>query len=414
MILNAYAVLDAFFLLLRLGAGLLLIGLAAAAVRQAWGPEPTPEGRQRLEDRCYLLALVGLLAGVLNVASWPVFYLLLESYIPEWPGVMCVYGVTQVGRGSLGVSRFLPDLVRAVQVTKPVLVFLSGAWLVLYLLNRRTRTAPLTGRVLLLVLGLGVLAVSDATLEAAYVVIPKKEELPPLGCCTVAFRDGSRFAPEVLVGEEGRPWLYAAYYAVNGAMILALFAWPRLRRGAAAGRRAWLLALPAALSLAVNGLFLTEVAAPLLLDMPSHHCPYDLLPKAPESLPAVFLFVLGGFAVGWAGVASWLGASRETEASLPPLVRRLLSLALSCYLASVGLMSLELALASRRGGSAAEVQESLRPGWGGHKPEALALRACGRLPYGSFRSSSATSTGRPPFGTGSFSVHSTPWATRRR
>jgi hypothetical protein len=349
MIVNAYAVLDAFFIVLRLGAGLLIVWLAAGS-RQAWGAGLAPEGRQRLEDRGYLIALAALLVCVLNVVSWPVFYLLLQSYVPEWPGVMCIYGVTQVGRGSLGPSRFLPGLVRAVQATKPLLVFLSGAWLVLYLLNRRTRTAPLTGRLLLLVLALGLLAVTDAGLEAAYVVIPKKEELPPLGCCTVAFNDSSRFMPQVLVGDAGRPWLYAAYYAVNGAMAVALFAWTRPRRLDWAGRRAWLLALPAALSLAVNALFVTEVAAPALLHMPSHHCPYDLLPKAPESLPGIALFVFGAFAVGWAGVASWLGAHRETEGSLPRVVHRLLSVALSCYLASVALMSLELTLAQDRTG----------------------------------------------------------------
>ena len=56
----------------------------------------------------------------LGLASWPLLYLLLQSYVPEWPDVMCIYGVTRVGAGSVGASRFLPGLVTALQVLKPL------------------------------------------------------------------------------------------------------------------------------------------------------------------------------------------------------------------------------------------------------------------------------------------------------
>src|SRR3954447_3858665 len=130
--------------------------------------------------------MAGLLLAV-NVLSWPVLYLLLQSYVPEWPGVMCIYGVTRVGAGSLGPSRFLPALVTTLQAMKPALIFLSGAWFVLHLVNRRTRTAPLTGRVLLLVVLLGLVAAGDAGVELAYLAIPKKEVFLSAGCCTEAF-----------------------------------------------------------------------------------------------------------------------------------------------------------------------------------------------------------------------------------
>jgi hypothetical protein len=144
----------------------------------------------------------------LNVVSWPILYLLLQSYVAEWPDVMCIYGVTRIGAGSIGVSRFLPPLVDAPQATKPALVFLSGAWFVLYLLNRRARTVPLTGRVLLVLLAAGLLAAADAAAEVAYLTIPKKEEFLSAGCCTEVF-DGpsraSRFLPGILVGGDAAP-----------------------------------------------------------------------------------------------------------------------------------------------------------------------------------------------------------------
>src|SRR5205823_3152370 len=103
--------------------------------------------------------------------------------VPEWPGVMCIYGVTRVGAGSAGISRFLPGLIATLQALKPLLVFGSGAWFVLYLLNRRTRTGPLLGRVFLALVACGVLTVADAGVELAYLFIPKKEEVLATGCC---------------------------------------------------------------------------------------------------------------------------------------------------------------------------------------------------------------------------------------
>ncbi len=348
MILNAYAVLDGFVSLLRLGLGLWILGLGWFAWR-SWGRhERDAEGRQTLEDRAHLLLL---LAGVLlwlNVLSWPTFYLLLQSYVPQWPGVMCIYGVTRIGTGSLGVSRYLPPLVTALQAIKPALVFLSGAWFVLHLVNRRTRTAPWTGRVLVLLLGSGLLGVADAAAEITYLVIPKQEEFLSAGCCTTAFAeasDASRFLPKIRVDSRNAPWLYAAYYAVNVglALTLAISSRPGRRRLSAA--RLLPIALTAVLSAAVNALFLVEVAAPRLLHMPDHHCAYDLVAKAPMSLVAVALFIAGGFCVGWAFVAARLGDGPESRPFLPEMIGRLLYSGFLGYLGSVAILSIELTLA---------------------------------------------------------------------
>ncbi len=233
MILNAYAVLDAAVSLLRLGLGLLVVVLWVFAWL-AWRRRGAgPERRQAAEDRCYLLFMLGGLLLALNVLSWPLLYLLLQSYVPEWPDVMCIYGVTQIGVGSIGPARFLPPLLAALQAMKPALVFLSGAWFVLYLVNRGTRTAPLTGRVLFVLLAASALAVADAASEVAYLVIPKKEEFPEGGCCAGVFDaagGASRFLPPALSGADSGPWLYGGYYTINGLMVVALGAASLRRR----------------------------------------------------------------------------------------------------------------------------------------------------------------------------------------
>jgi hypothetical protein len=343
MILNTYAVLLAFVALLRVGLGLLVVGLGVAAWRGR-GVAVSPEGRESLEDRSYLVFLLALLLLSLNLVSWPLLYLLLQSYVPEWPGVMCIYGVTQIGTDSLGPAHYLPGLLRFLQLTKPALVFLSGAWFVLYLLNRRTATGPLLNRLFVVLLPLGALAAAEASAELAYITIPKREEFPPGGCCVAdaGIENASRFLPPVLVGDAGRPWLYAAFYAVNLTLIAALFA--STRRKVAPGP--WgmaVLLLGGLVVLATSALFLVEVAAPALLHLPDHHCAYDLIPQAPEAVAAVTLFVAGCFFLGWACVARWLGRCRETEPFLGRTVRGLLRWSLAGFVASVAMLSVELA-----------------------------------------------------------------------
>jgi hypothetical protein len=350
MIVNVYAVLDAFTCVLRLGLGIAVLALGFFAAR-AWfrlGRDESAEQREPLEDRCYLLFMMAGLLLWLNVASWPLLYLLLQSYVPEWPGITCIYGVTQIGAGSIGVSRYLPRLLAALQAMKPVLVFLSGAWFVLHLVNRRTRRAPLTGRVLLVLLAAALLATVDAAAEAAYLIIPKKEEFPSAGCCTTAATgeaDPNRYLPRALTETHHVAWLYAIYYAVNLGMaaVLTNGLWRQGRELPPV--RAALLTLAALATLAVNAVFLTDAAAPRLLHLPYHHCPYDLIAQAPGSVGAVALFLGGCLCVLWASVLVWLGRHPESRPFLAGTVSRLLLIGLLGYLTSLLLMSAELVLA---------------------------------------------------------------------
>jgi hypothetical protein len=261
---------------------------------------------------------------------------------------MCIYGVTQVGTGSLGPSRLLPSLLAALQVIKPALVFLTGAWLVLYWVNRHTATAPLMPRVLFVLILLGLFAVVDSVIEGAYLAIPKKEEFLSAGCCMQAFDARSRapkLLPKLLAGSDRGPWLYVTYYGVNVGMCLALAVYVRLPQWRRTGASLAPLCLGALVSLPVSLVFLIEIASPILLHMPHHHCPYDLVSAAPESMAAVALFVVGSFSVGWACTAGWFGTCAETRPFLGQEIGKLLRLGLLGYVASVAMLSVELILA---------------------------------------------------------------------
>jgi hypothetical protein len=342
MILNAYAVLDSFVIALRLVVAVLVVGLAL----RSWRCWRRGAGEAHvLEDRNYLLLLLAFLLLFLNLASWPILYLLLDSYVPEWPGVMCIYGVTQVGSGSAGLSRCLPGLLRTVEILKPVLVFSSGAWVMLYLANRGTVHAPLWGRILLVSMGLGTLAAIEAATEAAYLAIPKHEEFLAAGCCTAAAGDDSRFLPSAFLNDDARSWLSAAYFTVNAGMILTLFYAVARQPHRPRLSRLSILLLGAAAASVASAVFLIDVAAPTWLHLPHHHCAYDLIPRVPEAVLGIASFVLGTFAIGWACVAGWLGDCRETQPALAAQVRAMLVIALFAYLGSLVLVIVEFALA---------------------------------------------------------------------
>ena len=336
MIVNSYAVLAAFVSLLQFAIGLLVI-TSSLGRRRVSAVTTTSD----VENRPYLLLLLSFLLLGLNLASWPLLYALLQSYVPSWPDVMCIYGVTQIGAGSVGSARHLPWLLTTVQCTKPLLVFLGGSWFVLYLANRATQTAPLLPRLLSGLLPLGVVSVADALCVGSYLAIPKQEQSLSVGCCTSAISDRSRFLPESLLGSGSHTWLTVTMVIVVVGLSLGLLAailggyhHRRFLLGLLVGPR---VAMP------LGGLFLVEIASPTLLQRP-HHCPYDLVTEVPESVLAVVLFTLGCFSVGWAAVAGWLGRVEETHSVLPPLIGRFLFLGLFGYLGSMIMFILEFSL----------------------------------------------------------------------
>jgi hypothetical protein len=306
--LNSYAVLAVFLALLRLALGVVVLACGAFGWRR-WHAD-----RSGSENAGHLAFLLAVTLVLLGVASWPLLYLLLQSYVPEWPGAMCIYGVTQVGKGSMGPARHLPSLVLAMQVMKPLLVFAGGAWYVLYLLDRRTRTAPLLGRLFALLLPLGLLAIADAATDLTYAAIPKREEFPAAGCCTTIVEPSASrpFSTDWIL--RGSQWhLHIAFFTSNVLLMLLLAA------GLGNGRPGLLVVILAVGNLAVSAVYLIEVVSPTLLKLPHHHCAYDLIPDAPEGLAAIALHLVGTFAAGWSALVWWLGRRDDTA----PLALRL-------------------------------------------------------------------------------------------
>jgi hypothetical protein len=239
-------------------------------------------------------------------------------------------------------------MMRILEISKPALIFVGGAWFVLYLLNRRSATSPMHNRILWGLLAMGLLATADAAIEFTYLVIPKKEKFLTAGCCTEVFDSqgqSSKFLPRSLFKEGHRQILFGAFYGINFGLILALWFSARWWQVHAHPLGLVPMLVASVLAVIISAVFLVEIAAPTLLHQPYHHCPYDLVSQVPESVLTVALFLWATFCIGWASVAAWLGRCPETRAYLPDMVNQIQMLACWCYLASLVMISLELALA---------------------------------------------------------------------
>jgi hypothetical protein len=354
MILNAWAVIIAFLIVVKVSLSILTIA-AGLRVARTQGYRSTQDAIrfEAAENQYPLLFLAAAVLLVLALASWPLFYVLLDSYVPEWPDVMCIYGVTQVGTGSVGPSRFLPGLVRAIECTKPAAVLVIGVLLVLHWINRQTKTAPLSGRVLVAILAVGFIGIADAAFESAYLLIPKREDYISTGCCTVALQGRSltaRYLPDSILDSNRQLAIGVAHYGLTALLVLGLIAAIVLSRRAGGSPivcrwLAPLLFVGAGLSLVTGGIFLTDTVAPVLLGLPFHHCVYDLVSTVLESGVAIAIFVLGSFSVAWGCIACWLGRVAETDAILRELLPRLFRVAIFGYTTSMGMISVSLILA---------------------------------------------------------------------
>lgn len=316
MILNTLAILGLLVGSVRACLALFLF-LASIRLARRWPTTSGADDRSLLEARLYSLGFVGLVLVMLDVVAWPLFYLLLASFVPYWPDVMCVYGVTQIGGGSIGASRYLPALVTLVETLRPAVVFASLVWASFYLVNRRTASSPFVPKLCRTMVVLSALAMLDAAAECAYLLIPKIERTLASGCCTALNERSTRLAS----AWQDQLGLNATLAVTSATLVLTTaFAGfgansPRMRQSQLVLGIAPLVGLVAL----GNGLWLLrDVLAPQLLHMPLHHCLYCLAAQVPESMAMLLLLCGGAMALASASLLEFVRRA-ETQTHVATL-----------------------------------------------------------------------------------------------
>jgi hypothetical protein len=343
VIVNPYSVLTAFVCAVEFALGAVAAGVGVAACLRARRAAEVDAGS-------HLLFLVALTVAAVGAAGLPLLVLTLGSYVPQWPGVMCIQGVTRVGEGSPGAAGWLPGLLAALAVLRPAAVAAAGAWLTMHVVNRSTRSGPLAARVLAVAALAGALAAAAGGLELAYLLIPKEDRVLADGCCTAPPSLALRASEtRTFLGALPRPDAAGTFTAVLAGSGLVLAAGcGALRAFAARGRAArWPITAVAAAGVVfvlLGAVFAHEVACPEVLGLPHHRCHWCLLASAPENAVAAALAAMGALSAVWAAVAAWCGAGPDSAGAAARVGARLLGAAAFGFAATALFVLVQAAL----------------------------------------------------------------------
>ena len=272
---------------------------------------------------------------------WPWFYFMLQSFVSEVPGAMCMFGVTQI----------LPSTVTFLQIIKPI-SFLSwaGGCCVITLINLLP-TAPLARENLLFLLIVCGVLLADGMGDIYYVI--RMKPLMSVSCCATFFDVPLRpFSPDpasYLWRKLSKDFIFV-YYVTNILLIALLFTsmskkWVSV---ASLPRKIVLYSQYAIGIINIPVVIYTfiENIAPRLMQLPYHHCIYcfmgnGMVPDAPIMLG---LFVIGTFAIGWMGIIRLLCKNGEARLITERLLLKINNLSAFCLLASVIMITIHLIL----------------------------------------------------------------------
>lgn len=343
MIVNHYSVL----MLFMSGLGLAMAGvLEGTALWAAWRIHGSQDQQQSsaAERSIHLATLVAVVCLAISMLGWPLLYAMLDSFVPEIPGAMCIYGVTKV----------MPATATLIQAAKPAVIFVLGAWLLLEHVRRRSGLPPRrSGRVAALAAVAALVAFVHGV-ELYYVF--NMDSLNEVSCCSrygeaagLKLRAASYYLPWALPGPARCIVLNGLFFV--GLPVLALWLLLRsrsrkLRRGGfGLAEDAMLLAISVGLGLATL-LEFSEVLAPLLMRLPFHHCLYCLVTngRVPDSPLIVGNLGIGIFAAGWTAV---LGSALQMGPPVPealPLYRRVCVVGAVTLSATVFMVIIHLAV----------------------------------------------------------------------
>ncbi len=338
MIVNIYTLIMLFVAFLSLFLGGYLF-YAALKMFLCCEPGIPFETKSKFEQKGYLVFLLACVILSVRMLAWPWFYFMLQSFVSEVPGAMCMFGVT----------RILPSTVTFLQIIKPISFFMMGGWLLCYYVDKSIPTTPLARKNLFFLLIVCSVLLADSIADISYVF--RMKPLMSVSCCATFFDvplRPSAMIPQAIFGRHFQKSLFVAYYLVNIILIVLLFV-PLSKK--------WLslASLPKKIILssqAVIGIInipvviyaFIENIIPRLMQLPYHHCIYcfmgnGMVPDAPVILG---LYVIGTFAIGWMGILRLFCMTTETHDVAERLFVKINGLSVFCLFASVMMVTIHL------------------------------------------------------------------------
>ncbi len=329
MILNAYSVIILFISFLL---GLVSVLLAIVSLRSLYFNKDDTEVKQEKE---YLLLHLAQVILVVEALMWPFMYFTLYSFVPYIEGAMCIFGVAQSQ----------PALSSIVQVYKTTVFFLIGWWLILNSLDKSTEESPLFKIKTLSLFIISLIVVFDSIITIYYVTGFNVEV--DVACCTTIFDLQERKTTtlsKAIWGQSFQNRILPVFYLSTLLYIILLFLNYRIVKK---GKTSTALMGGAFLFSLINAVLTIiayfEVLAPLIMNLPEHHCIYCMWQYQPLSILSSFLFILATFSSGWAFFI-WLSARKSiNNVRINFYLEKIYLFGIICNVASLLILSILIA-----------------------------------------------------------------------
>ncbi|MEI8353060.1 MAG: hypothetical protein WCG22_00950 [Lentisphaerota bacterium] len=276
MILNTTVVTYLLLSILSLAIGVVALVVGVAVARK-WDQASPSDQQYQLEKKVYLCMTLVMLGLYIRLTLVPLWFFMLQSFIPSIPGAMCLCGVHLLKTPDSFIATALKFLVPMVY----------GYWLVLNALDRKIETQPLMKRKLYSLIPLAGLMFLESFFDLRFVFAVKPRFV---NCCSSLFDDSSSALLQSMT-YNGWGWVVAFFIASLALVVLSAVLVRRPRYHASL-----LLGALSAATLCTFVLALHTRLSPLFLHAAFHHCVFCVWQKLPDMIAATAAIYIGCWA----------------------------------------------------------------------------------------------------------------------
>jgi hypothetical protein len=300
----------------------MLVISSAYGVRilRKWNLQSGSELQLELERRTYLISTLMAYALGFQLVSFFLFIYTAEDLHSLFVGAMCA-------AGTLNVNPFgYPTL-----VLKVVNFLFAAVWLIINYADNRAHDYPLIRKKYAYLLVMLPFILAETVLQSLYFL-----EMEPhiiTSCCGTLFSEESTSLTSGIAALPSIPAKIAFYSSVSLTVLSGLIFWRT-------GRGGYFFSIAAPVAFIVSIAALISFISLYFYELPTHHCPFDILQREYSYIGyLLYVALLGGGAMG-SGVGVLMPFRRiESLSSVIPGLQRRLALASTVMFVSFALIS---------------------------------------------------------------------------
>jgi len=283
-------------------------------ILRRWDLSSGSELQLALERRTYLVSTILTNAFGFQLVSLFLFVFTADRLHTQFVGAMCAAGTLNVDPS--GYPALLLKLATFV---------LAGLWLILNHVDTRAYDYPLVRVKYAALLLLAPVLLVELVVQGDYLLSLEPNVIT--SCCGSLFTSDAHGVAADLAALPARPTSIAFFIVLGVTCLSGLVFW-HWRRGG------YLVALLSAASLVVSLAAIVSFISPYVYEMPSHHCPFDILQSGYHWIGYPLYLLLGAGTLAGMGVGALMPFRRIPSLQrVAPQIQRHLALASAILLA---------------------------------------------------------------------------------